>query len=138
MDSKVKESAWDHFDVIDGKMICKFCNKSIGGGDIHKLKQHLAGIRGQVKPCDAPNEVLGPIRAEYLSKFEKFEETKTKEKAIQDEIARTRQIIEAMKESGYDDYEIQDSSSIPFTNDPFHYVPPSLGQQSKGTTRPNI
>ena len=89
------------------------------------LKQHLTGIRGQVKPCEAPNELLGPVTAEYLSKFEKFEENMAREKAIQDEIARKRELLEAMKESGYDDYEIQDSSSIPSTNDPFHYVHPS-------------
>lgn len=118
-------------------MICKFCDTSIGGGGILKSKQHLVGIRGQVKPREAPNEVSGLVRAEYLSKFEKFEENKAREKAIQDEIARKRELLEAMKESGYDDYEIQDSSSIPSTNDPFHYVPP-LCQQSKGTKRTNI
>src|SRR5690606_22055927 len=74
---------------------------------------------------------------------EKFYEDKAREKAIQDEIARKRELMEAMnlmKESGYDDYEIQDSTSIPSTNDPFHYVHPSVGvgQPSKGTKRPNI
>ena len=45
-----------------------------------------------------------------------------------------------MKESGYDDYEIQDSTSIPSTNDPFHYVHPSVGvgQPSRGPKRQNI
>jgi len=140
MAPKGKDSAWVHCDVIDGKMICKLCHKSIGGGGILRLKQHLAGIRGQVTPCGAPNAVLGPIRAEYIAKLEKFYEDKAREKAIQDEIARKRELIEAMKESGYDDYEIQDSTSIPSTNDPFHYVHPSvgLGQPSKGTKRGNI
>eukprot|EP00253_Pinus_taeda_P032274 PITA_32274 len=119
-------------------MICKFCNKPVGGGGILRLKQHFARIRGQVNPCEAPNEVLGPVRAEYLSKFQKFEENTAREKAIQDEIARKRELLEAMKESGYDDYEIQDSSSIPYTNDPFHYVPHALGKKSKGIKRTNI
>ena len=30
----------------------------------------MAGIGGHVKPCGAPNEVIGNIRAEYLQKFE--------------------------------------------------------------------
>ena len=30
----------------------------------------MAGIGGHVKPCGAPNEVIGHIRAEYLQKFE--------------------------------------------------------------------
>eukprot|EP00253_Pinus_taeda_P017834 PITA_17834 len=101
MAPKGKDSAWDHCDVIDGKMTCKLCHKSIGGGGILRLKQHLVGIRGQVKPCDAPNAVLGPIRAEYISKLEKFYEDKAREKAIQDDIARKRELLEAMKESGY-------------------------------------
>ena len=63
MAPKAKDSAWVHCDVIDGKLTCNFCDKSIGGGAILRLKQHLAGIRGQVKPCEVPNEVLGPIRA---------------------------------------------------------------------------
>ena len=63
MAPKAKDSAWAHCDVVDGKMICKFCEKSIGGGGISRLKQHLAGIRGQVKPCDAANEPIGPVRA---------------------------------------------------------------------------
>ena len=69
MAPKAKDSAWVHCDVIDGKMVCKLCQKCIGGGGILRLKHHLAGIRGQVKPCDAPNEVIGPVRAEYLVKF---------------------------------------------------------------------
>ena len=93
MAPKVNDSAWAHCDVIDGKMICKFCNKPIGGGGILKLKQHLVGIRGQVKPCEAPNEVLGPVRVEYLSKFEKFKENKAREKAIQEEIVRKSEIL---------------------------------------------
>ena len=40
------------------------------GGGINRFKQHLAGIRGHVKPCGAPNEVIRHIRAEYLQKFE--------------------------------------------------------------------
>eukprot|EP00253_Pinus_taeda_P027736 PITA_27736 len=138
MAPKGKDSAWAHYDVIDGKKICSLCHKPIGGGGILRLKQHLAGIRGQVTPCGAPNVVLGPIRAEYISKLERFYEDKAREKSIQDDIARKRELLEAMKESGYDDYEIQDSTSIPSTNDPFHYVHLSCGQPSKGTKRTNI
>jgi hypothetical protein len=28
-----------------------FCNKQINGGGIHKLKEHLAGVKGDVKCC---------------------------------------------------------------------------------------
>ncbi len=63
MAPKSKDNAWTHCYLIDGKMICKFCNKPIGGGGVLRLKQHLAGIRGQVNPCEEPNEVLGLVRA---------------------------------------------------------------------------
>jgi len=121
MAPKAKDSAWVHCDVIDGRMVCKLCQKCIGGGGILRLKHHLAGIRGNVTPCDAPNVVLGPIRAEYLAKLEKFEETKAREKAIQDEISRKREIVEMMRESGYEneEYDIQDSTSVLSTNNPF-------------------
>ena len=70
MSPKGKDTAWAHCDMIDGKMICKYCQKSIARGGIYRFKQHLARIGGHVKPCGAPNEVIGHIRAEYLQKFE--------------------------------------------------------------------
>jgi hypothetical protein len=53
-------------------------------GGIHRLKQHLAGIRGQVTPCDAPD--IGPIRLEMQNMFEKFEEDESRPKEIKAEI----------------------------------------------------
>lgn len=46
----------------------------MGVGGIHRVKQHLAGIRGQILPCDAPDEVIGEIRADMLNQFKKFQE----------------------------------------------------------------
>ena len=69
MPPKAEDTAWVHCDMIDGKMICKYCQKSIQGGGINRFKQHLAGIGGHVKPCGAPNEIIGHIMAEYLQKF---------------------------------------------------------------------
>jgi hypothetical protein len=103
------------------------------GGGIHRIKEHLAGIRGQVLPCDAPDEEIGQIRMEMLDRFEKFEEEKARQKAINAEIGRKRQLAAAMRASG--SVEFEGSSSIPSTNvmDPFHYVPPppELDRQPK-------
>ncbi len=66
MHPKSKETAWAHCDVIDGKMICKYCHNPLKGG-INRFKQHLAGIGGNAKPT---NEVIGHIRAKYLQRFE--------------------------------------------------------------------
>ena len=56
--------------MIDGKIICKYCQKSIVGGGIYRFRKHVAGIGGPVKPCGARNEVIRHIRAKYLQKFE--------------------------------------------------------------------
>jgi len=69
MPPKAKDTAQAHCDMIDGKMFCKYHQKSIEGGGINRFKQHLVGIGGHVKPCGAPNKVIGHIRAEYLQKF---------------------------------------------------------------------
>ena len=58
-------------------------NKHIRGGGIHRVKQHLVGIRGQVLPCEAPNEVIGEIRVDLLNQFKKIEEDKTRQKEIE-------------------------------------------------------
>ena len=64
MPPKVKDIAWAHCDMINGKMISKYYQKSIVGGGIYRFKQHLVGIGEHVNPCGAPNEVIGNIRVE--------------------------------------------------------------------------
>jgi len=68
-------------------MICKYYQKSIEGGVINRFKQNLAGIEGHVKPCGAPNEVIGHIRAKYLQKFE-TQVTKPAEKFVTQVVAK--------------------------------------------------
>jgi hypothetical protein len=75
---RVKNAAWIHVDVVDGEMYCKYCKKHIEEGGIHRLKQHLAGIRGQISPCEAPTEDIGHIRLKLQNQFEKFEEDKAR------------------------------------------------------------
>ena len=70
MPPKAKDTEWVHCDMIDGKMFCKYFQKSIAGGGIYRFKQHFAGIGGHVKPCGAQNEIIGHIREEYLHKVE--------------------------------------------------------------------
>jgi hypothetical protein len=101
-----------------------------GGGGIHRLKQHLAGIRGQVAPCKAPLEEIGHIRLELQNQFEKFEEDKARQKEINVEIGRKRQLATMRANPSV---EFEGSSSIPSTNvrDPFRYVPPPHEIQPK-------
>jgi hypothetical protein len=70
---------------------------------------------------------------DMLNQFEKFEEEKARQKEINDEIGRKRQLAAAMRASA--SVEFEGSSSIPSTNvmDPFRYVPPppELDRQPK-------
>ena len=74
MAPKAKDYAWAHADFVDEVMYCKYCNKLIKGGGICKLKQHLAAIKGQVKSCEVPLDVIGQIRVDMQERFKKFEE----------------------------------------------------------------
>jgi hypothetical protein len=132
MAPRVKDPAWKHCDVIDDEMYCKYCKKHITGGGICTLNQHLAAIRSQVKPYNAPLEEIGQIRLELQSRFENFEENKAKQKEIDDEIGRKRELAATKANLGVE-FEFEGSSSIPSTNvmDPFRYIPLPLDRQPK-------
>ena len=53
--------------------ICLHCNKLIKGGGITRLKYHLAGMRGQVKPC---KKVSFDIRFQMKQMIEDLKEFK--------------------------------------------------------------
>ena len=120
-------------------MHCKFCQRKIREGkeclgSINRLKQHLAGIRGQITPCTSPE--IGEIRKQLLASFEKFKEDKARQKDIQAEIGRKREIQKMIAANPH--YDFEGSSSIPETDasNPFRYVPPSFGSvQDKGKGR---
>ena len=65
-----------------------------GEGGIHRLKEHLVGVRGQVKSCEAPLDVIGPIREEMQKVLNDYQEEKAREKAIQAEIGRKRAVAQ--------------------------------------------
>ena len=130
---KAKDPTWAHAEVVDGVMYCKYCKKLIKGGGIYRLKQHLAAIKGQVKACEAPLDVIGQIRADMQEYFKKFEETKARQKEIEEEVGKKRRLAEMMGGT-YAPGSIEGSSSIPSTDlrDPFGYVAPSDTTQEKG------
>ena len=57
MAPRMKDASWAYAEMVDDQMHCKFCKRKIkgGGGSIHRLKLHLAGLRGQIIPCEAEN-----------------------------------------------------------------------------------
>ena len=94
----MKDVAWAYAEMVDDQMHCKFCKRKIkgGGGGIHRLKLHLAGLRGKITTCEAPIEEIGEIRKELRDQFQKFEEDKARQKEIEVEIGRTRTIKHMM------------------------------------------
>ncbi|RZC82801.1 hypothetical protein C5167_045589 [Papaver somniferum] len=58
---RATDLGWVHGLMVDGdqqKIKCRYCHKMILGGGISRLKQHLAGERGNIAPCDkVPEEV---------------------------------------------------------------------------------
>ncbi|KAJ0101050.1 hypothetical protein Patl1_05784 [Pistacia atlantica] len=58
---RATDPGWAHGTMVNGgrqKIKCKYCHKVFLGGGISRLKQHLAGERGNVAPCEeVPDEV---------------------------------------------------------------------------------
>jgi hypothetical protein len=55
-----------------------------GGRDgIRRLKEHLDAIKGQVKSCEAPLDVIGHIREEVQKVLNDYQVGKAREKDIQ-------------------------------------------------------
>ena len=135
MAPRAKDTAWDHVKTVDGVVFRKNCNKHIRGVGIHRVKQHLVGIRGQVLPCEAPNEAIEGVRADLLNQFKKFEEDKARKKEIEVEIGRKRELANAtMRRSKLNEFEGSSSAPSSVGKDPFHYVIPS--HPNIGETQP--
>ncbi|KAM1285408.1 hypothetical protein ACFX13_028896 [Malus domestica] len=63
---RASDPGWAHGIMVNGgrqKIKCKYCHKVMLGGGISRLKQHLAGERGNVAPCEeVPEEVKMKIQ----------------------------------------------------------------------------
>lgn len=73
--------------LVDGKkkwIRCMYCNELFKGGGIHRLKMHLAGIKGDVKGCP---KVSAEVRYEMEQSVELFAGKKRK---ADEETARVR------------------------------------------------
>ncbi|MQM07231.1 hypothetical protein Taro_040071 [Colocasia esculenta] len=58
------DPAWAHCIVVDmgrTKVQYKYCNRVLSGG-VWRLKQHLAGIKGEVAPC---SRVSSEVRIQF-------------------------------------------------------------------------
>ena len=81
-----KDVAWVHCQLVDGKIVCNYCQKEVWGEGINRLKQHLVGTRGNVRPC---LKVSDDLRAKMLGLLESYQAEKYKNKRVQREIGRS-------------------------------------------------
>lgn len=77
-----KDPAWHYCTIDDSggskKIICDFSRMTIRGGGVHRMKEHLAGLSGNVMSCTkVPSEVRFRMKASI-----KEHEEKKKEKII--------------------------------------------------------
>ena len=80
-----KDPAWNHCQLVDGKMVCNYCQKEVGGGGIHRIKQHLAHAKGNVRACP---KVPDDLKAEMVAHLEAYQADKAKNKKMQKEIGK--------------------------------------------------
>ncbi|KAI0498719.1 hypothetical protein KFK09_019609 [Dendrobium nobile] len=63
---RATDVGWAHGTMVNGdrqKIMCRYCQKIILGGGISRLKQHLAGERGNIAPCEkVPDDVKTHIQ----------------------------------------------------------------------------
>ncbi|KAF9595917.1 hypothetical protein IFM89_006198 [Coptis chinensis] len=83
---RATDLGWAHGMMVNGdrqKIECKYCHKVILGGGISRLKQHLAGERGNIAPCEkVPEEVKAQMQQHIgLKVLERLKKHKETEKA---------------------------------------------------------
>jgi hypothetical protein len=81
-----RDLAWLHCQLIDEKMVCNYCQKEVGGGGIHRIKQHLAHARGNIKPC---LEVSDELKVEMQGLLEAFQADKANNKKVRKGVGRS-------------------------------------------------
>lgn len=88
---RATDVGWAHGTMVNGdrqKIKCRYCSKVILGGGISRLKQHLAGERGNISPCEkVPDDVKAQIQQhmgfKVLEKLKKQKESDNLRSSIQ-------------------------------------------------------
>ncbi|XP_070682491.1 uncharacterized protein [Malus domestica] len=118
------------------KVKCKLCNKIISGG-VHRLKQHVANIRGNVAACtQSSDEDKAKCRAA-------LEEAKNKKKQRDKHNVEVREEVQLQQIQEEEDVEVIGSRKMPRTLGPMDRFasainPDSSNEGSKKTRQQNI
>ncbi|MCH96587.1 hypothetical protein A2U01_0017574, partial [Trifolium medium] len=97
--------AWGHCKQIPETniLVCNYCGKKFGGGGIHRVKEHLAWIPGNVESC---KKVPAEIRFQMKENFDERSKKKRKASAV-------AEIDSAIAE---EDEQVQTNPTLPTTS----------------------
>ncbi|KAK3228588.1 hypothetical protein Dsin_000469 [Dipteronia sinensis] len=100
---RATDPGWAHGTMVNGgrqKIKCKYCHKIFLGGGISRLKQHLAGERGNVAPCE---EVPEDVKLEIQQHLDfKLSEKLKRQKGLKSNKNSSTPCFEGMEEEGDD------------------------------------
>jgi hypothetical protein len=67
-----KDIAWAHCKIVGNTIVCIYCAKVFGGGGIHRVKEHLAGVPGNTEICKkVPAEIRFQVKQNYDERSKK-------------------------------------------------------------------
>lgn len=116
------DPAWDHCSIIPNqnpkgkpRLRCLYCGKEFAGGGIHRMKQHLAGVKGDIIICKS---VPGEVRFRMLQNLKEIEERKGKSQDTFEEDNPYGPSVTPLEENAMGSQEVpstqaQTSTSIP-------------------------
>ncbi|KAL5800550.1 hypothetical protein ACOSQ3_033630 [Xanthoceras sorbifolium] len=138
---RATDPGWAHGTMVNGgrqKIKCKYCHKIFLGGGISRLKQHLAGERGNVAPCEeVPEEVKLQIQ-QHLG-FKVLEKLK-RQKGLKSNKKSFTPYFEDMEEGGDDNnpVRIQKPVSVLATSRRGKEIVEGASNQTKKLKKQNI
>ena len=91
------------------KLVCLFCNKVFAGGGIHRVKQHLAGAKGEVDGC---KKVIADVQYQMIQSLKITTEKKKKLKEIHDEVNPFSPTYRVHEEEAYRAIHIEDDDVV--------------------------
>ena len=105
-----QDPTWVHCQLIDGKMVCNYCQKEIGERDIHRLKQKLTHARGNVRPC---LKVSDDLKVQMLGYIQSYQAKKANNKKMHTEIGRSRSSVQIESDLHEKILSFKESTSFP-------------------------
>lgn len=130
-----KDIGWTHCRPISNdkkKVICNYCNKEMSGG-VTRIKEHLAGISGNVLACEqVPSVVKKELLQHMNEKRKQKAETRIIKESIEDEMMNKSEYI---RNQSSDDEENEDEMGTDAFGDMRRVIRESRQQFEQEETR---